>query len=57
MHIMTRTGTRVLDVLGDGDFVKCLHSVGAPLEKGQKDVAWPCAPMEQKYISHSPRSA
>ena len=54
MHIMTRTGNKVLEALGDGDFVKCLHSVGAPLEKGQQDVAWPCAPMEQKYISHFP---
>jgi phosphoenolpyruvate carboxykinase (GTP) len=55
MHIMTRVGTRVLKELGkDGEFIPCLHSIGAPIEKGQKDVPWPCAPIEQKYISHFP---
>jgi phosphoenolpyruvate carboxykinase (GTP) len=53
MKMMTRMGKAALDLIGEhGDFVPALHSVGAPLEPGQKDVAWPCS--ESKYIVQFP---
>jgi phosphoenolpyruvate carboxykinase (GTP) len=53
MRIMTRMGQEALEAIDNGEYVKCVHSVGAPLEPGQEDVKWPCNPTV-KYITHFP---
>jgi phosphoenolpyruvate carboxykinase (GTP) len=57
MHIMTRVSDVIVGKIDTGaEFVKCVHSVGAPLTPTQADVPWPCAPMDKKYITHFPET-
>lgn len=57
MRIMTRMGKRALEILGEnGEFIPCIHSIGVPLKKGEKDVKWPCRPIEEKYICQFPET-
>jgi len=55
MRIMARIGSKVLDILGDNNFIKCLHSIGFPLGAGIEDVSWPCNP-DNRYIVHFPEA-
>ena len=53
MYIMTRMGEKILPYLKNKGYVKCLHTVGAPLKEAEADSSWPCNP-DVKYISHFP---
>ena len=55
MRIMTRMGDHVMKVLGDGDFVKCLHSVGVPKPEPPSQYAWPCNP-DKTLVTHFPHN-
>ena len=56
MRIMTRMGKRVLDVLEDKDFIRCLHSVGRPLSPGAEDEKWPCNPKQLAVVQFPERN-
>lgn len=56
MNVMTRTGQKVIDMLKEDPFVKCVHSVGAPLKPGETDVAWPCNNKKLAVVQYPERN-